>query len=243
MFGKISNWANLKRSTPPEMNRIGIYLFLLIIQLISYASFAQEEMLDDKKLSKSKEFKSIEEALEKPEKVYKLNLSNKNLTVLPADISKFKNLQKLDLSSNKLKAVPKEITKLRKLQSLNLSKNTTLNLSQVFGFFGKSKILTEIILTENTIRILPDNISKIQGIQTIDLSYNPELNLKQLFKTLSKLPNLKTLSLVECNLTSFPDEIGGLKASLRELNINWNRISETERQRLKGLLPNTIIVY
>jgi Leucine-rich repeat (LRR) protein len=233
----------LKRSILLEMNRIGFYLFILIIQLSSYTCLAQDDMLDDKKLGKAKEFKSLEEALDKPDKVYKLNLSNKNLTVLPIDIGKFKNLQKLDLSSNKLKAVPKEIAKLRKLQSLNLSKNTTLNLSQVFGFFAKSKILTEIILTDNTIRLLPDNISKIQSIQTIDLSYNPELNLKQLFKTLCKLPNLKTLSLVECNLTTFPDEIGGLKASLRELNLNWNRIPEAEQSRLKKLLPNTKIVF
>jgi hypothetical protein len=225
------------------MNRTRFYIFILLIQISSFTAFSQDDLLDDKKLGKAREFKSIEEALEKPDKVYKLNLSNKNLTVLPIDIGKFKNLQKLDLSSNKLKTVPKEIAKLRKLQSLNLSKNTTLNLQQVFSFFGKSKTLTEIILTESTIRLLPDNISKIPSIVTIDLSYNPELNLKQLFKTLSKLPNIKTLSLVECNLTTFPDEIAGLKTSLRELNLNWNKISETERTRLKKLLPNTKIVY
>ena len=52
-----------------------------------------------------------------------LDLSDENLTSLPAEIGKLKNLMHLDLCFNKLTSLPAEIGKLEKLKSLYLINN------------------------------------------------------------------------------------------------------------------------
>lgn len=55
--------------------------------------------------------------------VTKLNLSGKNLSVLPENVFEYPNLTKLVLSNNRIKVIPKEILKLKKLRVLDLSNN------------------------------------------------------------------------------------------------------------------------
>src|ERR1035437_6005364 len=81
-------------------------------------------------LSKEK-YESVEEtyftfwddALKNPDAVYKLRLTNQNLTAVPEGISKFKNLVSLDLSDNQITELPSELFSLTNLMELNLGNN------------------------------------------------------------------------------------------------------------------------
>jgi Leucine-rich repeat (LRR) protein len=56
-------------------------------------------------------------------KLLSLDLSNKNLTILPKEIGQLSNLQFLDLSKNKLKTLPMEVSQLSNLKTLHLNSN------------------------------------------------------------------------------------------------------------------------
>ena len=50
--------------------------------------------------------------------VKKLNLSGKNLKVIPQNVYQYTNLEKLDLSNNRIETIPSDILKLRKLRTV-----------------------------------------------------------------------------------------------------------------------------
>ncbi|TAE10986.1 MAG: leucine-rich repeat domain-containing protein [Bacteroidetes bacterium] len=109
-----------------------LYLFLCFLWVGN--AFAQMP-LDSLALSEQAEFTNLEEATANPEKVYRLNLSQANLTAFPANLEQFKNLQVLHLGThtnsegyfekgnNKIKQIPESISKLKNLQHLSLSDN------------------------------------------------------------------------------------------------------------------------
>jgi Leucine-rich repeat (LRR) protein len=74
---------------------------------------APNTLLDSESLEKEPVFRSLEEALQTPLKVYKLNLSCNQLKTLPKEIGELKNLQCLDLRENPIS--DKEKKKIRKL--------------------------------------------------------------------------------------------------------------------------------
>ena len=104
-----------------------------------------------KDLSKAKVYHSLEEALQSPLKVYRLELHN--LTTLSKDIEKLPHLQSLVLNNNYLKTLPAEIGNLSKIQQLSL-----LN---------------------NQLQSLPESISKLQQLKELDLGLNPLKELPQ----------------------------------------------------------------
>lgn len=62
-----------------------------------------------------------------------LNLSNQNLTTVPAEIGKQQSLEILNLSNNKLTGIPAEIGQLKNLRVLNLSNNLLTGLPYELG--------------------------------------------------------------------------------------------------------------
>jgi Leucine-rich repeat (LRR) protein len=70
-----------------------------------------------------REYSNLEEALQNPEKVYRLNLSNQNIELPKESWSKFINLQYLSFENDHLKEMPKEIGLLKNLKVLDLSGN------------------------------------------------------------------------------------------------------------------------
>jgi Leucine-rich repeat (LRR) protein len=80
-------------------------------------------LLDSESLEKEPVFYSLEEALQTPLKVYKLDLSSNQLKTLPKEMAELKNLKTLDLSNNQFNTLPKEIAELKNLQELYLGKN------------------------------------------------------------------------------------------------------------------------
>jgi Leucine-rich repeat (LRR) protein len=66
--------------------------------------------------------------------------------------------------------------------------------------------------------------------------------LKELPKEIGELTNLLYLEIGNNQLSSLPEEIKYL-TSLQELHIERNNLSETEKQRIKKLLPKCIIHF
>ena len=175
---------------------------LLTLSVLMFNSFIFGQVTPDKK-----EYKNLEEALKEPEKVFKLNLSNQDLKVLPSDWAKFKNLEELNLSGDHLKKIPEEISLLPKLKILNLSGND----------FSE----------------LPKNFSKLSTLEELYLNDEKNLKLKKAFLILGKLPNLKALHLEQDNLNSLPENITNLN-SLEKLYLNKNHFKNIPIQ-VRGL--------
>lgn len=101
--------------------------------------------------------------------VTKLNLSDKNLTVLPENVYEYPNLTKLVLSNNKIKVIPKDILKLKKLKVLDLANN---NITVLHGAVFRLSKLHTLNLYGNHIKKIPKQVME-SSIQKLIVSKNP----------------------------------------------------------------------
>ncbi|PCJ79861.1 MAG: hypothetical protein COA57_15270 [Flavobacteriales bacterium] len=130
------------------------YRFSILLLLISACNvlYAQPH----------KTYHHLKKALEHPEKVYHLDLINRNLTSFPKEITKLVNLKHLNLSYNHITNLPPEIGKLTSLTSLNLFNN---------------KLTT-----------LPSEIGRLTDLENLNLKGNPIISLPAEIKNLTYLP-------------------------------------------------------
>jgi Leucine-rich repeat (LRR) protein len=133
-------------------------------------SLAQVKMLTESELQKAKEYKSLDEALKEPDKVFKLSLTALQGGKLPADVAKLPNLQAIFLAGN-----------------------AALDLKQVLDQLSTLPI-QELYLRENQLSALPPEVAKLQNLRQLDLSFNKYTTLPA---EIGKLPNLQILNLLE----------------------------------------------
>lgn len=163
---------------------------------VSYPEGKQDELIV---------YKSLEDALKTPEKVYKLDLYYQKMTELPASIGKLKNLTWLRLGGNKLTSLPDEIGKLTQLRVLNLERNNLSSLPESIGKLGKLKTL---ILEDNQLSSLPGSMSKLSSLDKLNLRDN---KFAELPDVVGKIENLTFLDIARNQMTTLPGSIGGLK--------------------------------
>ncbi|QDL11275.1 GTPase [Brasilonema sennae CENA114] len=161
-----------------------------------------------------------------------LDLSGKDLTVLPPEIGKLTHLKKLilgkyeyddesgivDTIGNNLSALPPEIGQLDHLEELQVVGN---RLSSLPAEIGKITNLQTLHLSSNQLSVLPAEIGKITNLQTLHLSSN---QLSVLPAEIGKLTNLQTLDLSFNQLSTLPAEIGQL-TNLQTFNPSSNQLS------------------
>jgi Leucine-rich repeat (LRR) protein len=192
------------------IKKLRIKILLVIFSLTSYTQLASQEVEVDS-LQKIKEYKSLEEALLQPEKVYRLNLSNQKIK-FPSDSvwSKFSNLEYLSLKNDHLKEIPSGIGNLRKLQTLDLG--------------------------GNDFKYLPTSFSKLSNLSEIYLNDDKNLDINQSFSVLKDLPQLKILHLENDRLKKLPKSILFLD-KIEYIYLNNNELNEfpSELIQLKNL--------
>ncbi|MEH2071894.1 MAG: COR domain-containing protein [Nostoc sp.] len=152
------------------------------------------------------------------DKVRKLNLSDKGLTTLPAEIGRLTNLRSLHLENNQLSSLSPEIVQLTNLRSLHLENNQLSSLSPEIVQLTNLQTLN---VRRNQLSRLPLEIVQLTNLRSLNLSRNQLSNLPS---EIVQLTNLKTLNLSRNQLSSLPSEIAQL-TNLRSLYVWGNQLS------------------
>lgn len=159
------------------------------------------------------EYKDIKLAIKEFDKVLSIDVDNQSLKKIPKQIEKLKNIVSFNLGGNSFAKFPKNVCRLTSLDELSMSSS---RITYVSPEIGKLKNLRILILNFNQIKSLPKEIGNLSKLLYLELGNN--------------------------QLTSLPEEIMYL-TSLQELHIERNNFSETEKQRIKKLLPKCIIHF
>ena len=126
-----------------------------------------------------------------------LNLSHRDLKVVPAELAYLSSIRTLLLNDNQIIMPPEEISHLQNLEYLSLEHNQLTLLPSLFSSLADS-------------------------LRFLNLSHNPFTYLPPV---VSQLINLRSLWLENVGLTSFPSDICGI-VSLEKLSLAGNGISE-----------------
>ena len=162
----------------------------------------------------------LKKALQDPDRVYQLDLSNQRLETIPEEIAQFKRLEALKLSDNKIRKIGTVFQKLVQLEFLELSGN---RISQIdFSKFGKIRYsLKTLWLAENRLTAIDSTLNDLKGLEVLRL----ENNRISTFDNAVNLRRLMELNLYNNDLAQVPVLV--YKASkLNYLNLNSNQISD-----------------
>ncbi|MUG91877.1 GTPase [Scytonema sp. UIC 10036] len=167
------------------------------------------------------------------EGVTELDLSGKELTVLPSEIGKLTQLKKLilgkykydeegeivDTIGNHLNALPKEIGQLHQLEELQIVDNELATLPPEIE---KLTNLRSLNLNSNQLSGLPPEIEKLTNLRSLNLNSNL---LSGLPPGIVQLTNLQSLDLSANQLSGLPPEFG-LLTNLQSLDLRSNQLKE-----------------
>jgi Leucine-rich repeat (LRR) protein len=144
-----------------------------------------------------------------------LDLNNKGIESLPAEIGNLTNLTELYLYNNQLTRVPKELGQLTKLTKLYMFRN---QLTSVPEELGQLKNLTGLGLDINQLTSIPKELGQLKKLMLLDLDKN---QLTSVPKEFGQLKNLVSLNISFNELTSIPKELGQL-TKLEKLDLEGN---------------------
>lgn len=130
-------------------------------------------------------YTDLQTALENPEKVYRLDLSGKNLKEFPKEVFKFPNLGYLNLNNNKISIIPPEIKYLRNIYEIYLSNNKIKKLPDEIGDLA---FLEKLVLYHNKLLLFPVGIVGLKRLTLLDVTRN-HLSEFELDYARKKLPN------------------------------------------------------
>ncbi|MGV0028856.1 leucine-rich repeat domain-containing protein [Phormidesmis priestleyi] len=167
-------------------------------------------------MNKEELLQVIEEAAK--DRRTKLDLGQKGLRSLPAEIGQLIHLQSLVLWGNELSSLPAEIGQLTHLRFLYLSRNQLRHLPAEIGQLTHLQFFD---LWENQLSSLPAEIGQLTHLQSLDLRFN---QLSSLPAEIGQLTHLKSLDLSFNELSSLPAEIGQL-THLQSLDLSFSQLS------------------
>lgn len=143
-----------------------------------------------------------------------LNLSQKKLNDLPADLSSYAHLERLYADANNITNIPNE---------------TVANLY----------LLQELDLSYNKLYSLPEKMSQAKNLEKVDLSFN---QFSEFPKVLLDLQNLRTLDIRSNNIKDLPEDIKNLK-KLEIIYLAGNNMDASKRAEYRSWLPRTKFIW
>ena len=99
-----------------------------------------------------------------------LNVSYKELTVLPANVGQLPNLKWLYCSYNQLQALPASLGELQHLKILNCADNELQALPDSIGQLQRLEVL---LCSANQLQALPDCLAGLPKLKKLDAQKNP----------------------------------------------------------------------
>ena len=186
-------------------------IFFIGVCMLSLLSKAQ--LLDSIAIDTMPVFKSMEEAMVNPDRVYRLDLTRDKLEKVPEGIKEFKNLNELILAKNKLLELPDFLVELKFLQRLSVAKNK--------------------------FEVFPPQICRMTELIHLNVSQNLIPGFPTCIGNLKKLAFLDAYS---TNVGVFPQEMRNL-ISLRFFDLRVVSLSDDEQVKLTTYLPKTEIKF
>ena len=154
-----------------------------------------------------------EKVFSQPNQVRSLAVEGGVIRSLSENISLFSSIEKLQIKDNKLRSLPDNLGNLYTLESLDFGGNKLSKMPENIGGLSNLKYL---FLYNNSLSNLPESIGNLSSLEVLDLRNN--------------------------KLTSLPNSIGQL-ANLKFLFLGGNNFSESEKNNITNLLPNTQIFF
>jgi Leucine-rich repeat (LRR) protein len=167
----------------------------------------------------------------KLEKIQSLYLGGNNLAIHPdyeiSDISNLKELKRLDVSNNDISNIPAWFFTLENLIYLDLSKNKISNLPSDISHLTKLKYL---YIEANKLDLIPSKISRLSKLQKLNLRGNRLIELPSdcFDRNKSKLSELETLDLRDNKLDKIQYDFNYLK-NLSYLYLDGNILSNQDK--------------
>lgn len=159
------------------------------------------------------EYNDLKQAIKDYDKVLSIDVARQDLIKLPGKLKRLNKIVSCNLLGNKFTSFPTVLAELKTLDEISLSSN---KLTEITPKIGKLKNLRILIMNNNKLTELPKEIGELTNLLYLEIGNN--------------------------QLTRLPDEIKYL-TSLQELHIERNKLSESEKERIKKLLPNCVIHF
>ncbi len=157
-----------------------------------------------------------------------LDLSNNQLSDLPAEFAVLKKLKRLFLTNNKFEKVPTILANCPKLEMISFKSNNLHTLDE-----HALPIQTRwLILTDNKISCLPDSMGELHRLQKFAFAGN---QLKKLPNTMANCKALELIRLSANQLTSLPDWLFQLP-KLAWLAFSGNKLASKALQEPNNML-------
>ena len=184
-----------------------------LLLFCALAGNLRAQQLDSLGLDTMRTYRSLEQALRHPEKVYKLSLIKQKYSEVPPEIFQFKNLHVLDLSRNRIKQVPAEIADLKHLVKVSFSKNRMVDFPAALC---NLPALKDLNLNQNFIEAIPPEIKLLRNLERLDMWSN--------------------------ELSEFPAELRYLY-KLKWVDFRVILMSSNTQKRIQGYLPEAKIYF
>lgn len=161
----------------------------------------------------------VEETRKNHQKV--LNLSHRDLKVIPAELSNLSSLRTLLLNDNQIIMPPEEISHLKNLECLSLEHNQLTLLPSLFSSLANS--LQFLNLSDNPFMYLPPVVSQLVNLRSLWLE---NVRLTSFPSDVCSIVSLERLSLAGNSISEIGEEIGNL------VNLRWLSLAKNELSHL-----------
>lgn len=193
------------------------YLIISILSILFIFNNIEEVLAQKVRYGYSQDddgtvYKSLNDALKNPEKVYRLKLTGKRMDSIPEAVFKFYNLRELTIKNCKLQIINQNIGKLSQLIYLNVSANQLVRLPRQIADL---KELKGLVISRNKICELPESIGTMSKLEIIDAWDNPLYVLPESMANMTE--TLKIIDLRQIPLWS--SEIDAMEKLLPKTNV------------------------